>query len=74
MMNENKITTFFVVAEGQPRGIVHIHDILENRPFVTYGGAAAKSLISSPPLPPVFLPLSQRYRGGSGRAIAASSP
>ena len=28
MMNENKITTFFVVAEGQPRGIVHIHDIL----------------------------------------------
>lgn len=28
MMNENKITTLFVVAEGQPRGIVHIHDIL----------------------------------------------
>ena len=28
MMNENKIPTFFVVAEGQPRGIVHIHDIL----------------------------------------------
>lgn len=28
MMNENKITAFFVVAEGEPRGIVHIHDIL----------------------------------------------
>ncbi|RPF98239.1 MAG: KpsF/GutQ family sugar-phosphate isomerase [Rhodospirillaceae bacterium] len=28
MMNENKITTLFVVAEGHPRGIVHIHDIL----------------------------------------------
>ncbi|MEE2995727.1 MAG: KpsF/GutQ family sugar-phosphate isomerase [Pseudomonadota bacterium] len=28
MMNENKITTSFVVVEGEPRGIVHIHDIL----------------------------------------------
>ena len=28
MMNENKITTFFVVVDGEPRGIVHIHDIL----------------------------------------------
>ena len=28
MMNENKITAFFVVAGGEPRGIVHIHDIL----------------------------------------------
>jgi arabinose-5-phosphate isomerase len=28
MMNENKITTFFVVVGGEPRGIVHIHDIL----------------------------------------------
>ncbi|MBI05321.1 MAG: KpsF/GutQ family sugar-phosphate isomerase [Pelagibacteraceae bacterium] len=28
MMNENKITTSFVVAEGEPLGIIHIHDIL----------------------------------------------
>ena len=28
MMNENKITAFFVVVDGEPLGIVHIHDIL----------------------------------------------
>ena len=28
MMNENKITASFVVVENEPRGIVHIHDIL----------------------------------------------
>lgn len=28
MMNENKITAFFVVNDGEPLGIVHIHDIL----------------------------------------------
>ena len=28
MMNDNKITSFFVVADGKPRGIIHIHDIL----------------------------------------------
>ena len=28
MMNGNKITAFFVVVDGEPRGIVHIHDIL----------------------------------------------
>lgn len=28
MMNENKITTYFVVAEDTPVGIIHIHDVL----------------------------------------------
>ena len=28
MMNENKITSFFVVVEEHPSGIIHIHDIL----------------------------------------------
>jgi arabinose-5-phosphate isomerase len=28
MMNENQITTYFVVADGVPVGIVHIHDVL----------------------------------------------
>lgn len=28
MMNENKITNYFVVADGRPVGIVHIHDVL----------------------------------------------
>jgi arabinose-5-phosphate isomerase len=28
MMNENKITNYFVVADGVPVGIVHIHDVL----------------------------------------------
>lgn len=28
MMNENKITAFFVVAHDQPLGIIHIHDVL----------------------------------------------
>ena len=28
MMNENKITTYFVVADDVPVGIVHIHDVL----------------------------------------------
>jgi arabinose-5-phosphate isomerase len=28
MMNENKITTYFVVSDGRPVGIVHIHDVL----------------------------------------------
>ena len=28
MMNENKITAFFVVALDQPLGIIHIHDVL----------------------------------------------
>jgi arabinose-5-phosphate isomerase len=28
MMNENKITTYFVVSDGCPVGIVHIHDVL----------------------------------------------
>ena len=28
MMNENKITTFFVVGLDQPLGIIHIHDLL----------------------------------------------
>ena len=28
VMNERKITCLFVVADGQPRGILHIHDCL----------------------------------------------
>lgn len=28
MMNENKITNYFVVSDGRPVGIVHIHDVL----------------------------------------------
>ena len=28
MMNENKITAFFVVVLDQPLGIIHIHDVL----------------------------------------------
>lgn len=28
MMNDNKITNYFVVADGKPVGIVHIHDVL----------------------------------------------
>lgn len=28
MMNENKITNYFVVADGRPVGIIHIHDVL----------------------------------------------
>ncbi len=28
MMNENKITNYFVVADGTPVGIIHIHDVL----------------------------------------------
>jgi len=28
MMNENKITNYFVVSDGVPVGIVHIHDVL----------------------------------------------
>ena len=28
MMNENKITNYFVVADGTPVGIFHIHDVL----------------------------------------------
>ncbi|MEC7490067.1 MAG: KpsF/GutQ family sugar-phosphate isomerase [Pseudomonadota bacterium] len=28
MMNDSKITSFFVVADGKPKGIVHIHDVL----------------------------------------------
>lgn len=28
MMNENQITTYFVVAEDKPVGIIHIHDVL----------------------------------------------
>jgi arabinose-5-phosphate isomerase len=28
MMNENQITNYFVVSDGVPVGIVHIHDVL----------------------------------------------
>ena len=28
MMNENQITNYFVVSDGAPVGIVHIHDVL----------------------------------------------
>lgn len=28
MMNENQITNYFVVADGTPVGIIHIHDVL----------------------------------------------
>ncbi|MAI49842.1 MAG: KpsF/GutQ family sugar-phosphate isomerase [Rhodospirillaceae bacterium] len=28
MMNENQITNYFVVADGAPVGIIHIHDVL----------------------------------------------
>lgn len=30
MMNEKKITSLFVVKDGKPIGIVHIHDLLKN--------------------------------------------
>lgn len=30
MMNEKKITSLFVVKDGKPVGIVHIHDLLKN--------------------------------------------
>lgn len=31
LMNDNKITSFFVVTDGKPEGIVHIHDVLHTR-------------------------------------------